>query len=169
MTISDLRLQSEAILILVVSVLVAGSSAFAVLVLNLWIDASTLQDWAQHNQTIQQMSPTIRWSIAHLHLIAAGLLAWSLAGIATGLGLLKAKRLARYGVWLWVAGILLWSIWNLAIMWAMPSHSGQQAWQIAAAQQQQLATLLSYALLVLLNGLALYLLWRSERYFLKMV
>lgn len=169
MTISHSRLQSEAILILVVSVLVASSSAVAVLVLHLWIDASTLQDWAQHNQTIQQMSPMIRWSIAHVHLIAGGLLAWSLAGIATGLGLLKAKPLARYGVWLWVGGILLWSIWNLAIMWAIPRHTGQQVWQIAAAQQQQVATLLSYAVLALLNGLALYLLWRSERYFLKVV
>ena len=137
--------------------LVASSSTLALLLLYLLVDATTLQDWAQHNQTIQQLSPTIRWSIAHLHLIAGWLLAWSLAGIATGLGLLKTKPLARYGVWLWMVGIWLWSIWNIVLMWGAS----------APIHQQTLATLVAYAVMGLLQGVALYVLWRSERYFLQ--
>ena len=157
MTISQTHLHLEATLILVVSMLVASSSTLALLLLYLLVDATTLQDWAQHNQTIQQLSPTIRWSIAHLHLIAGGLWAWSLAGIATGLGLLKTKPLARYGVWLWMVGIWLWSIWNIVLMWGAsdPIH------------QQTLAILVAYAVMGLLQGVALYVLWRSERYFLQ--
>jgi hypothetical protein len=158
-------LQSWAILILVLSLVVGSSAALALLVLSLLIEPNRLHDWAIGNHTIQQMSPIIRWSIAHLHLIAVALLVWSSAGVSTAVGLLKVKSWARYGVWLWVAGMVLWSGWNIAILWAIPSQTGPQAWQIAAAQQQQLTMLLSYALMGGLNGLALLLLWRCERYF----
>lgn len=167
--LSHSPLQSWAILILVISVLVGSSAALALWVLSIWIEPSRLAAWVQSNQTIQHLSPLIRWSIAHLHVIAGALLAWSVAGVITALGLLKSRTWVRYGVWLWVAGIVLWSGWNLAMMAAIPRDTGQQAWQIAAAQQQQLAMLVSLALIGLLNGLALSVLWRSERYFLKSV
>jgi hypothetical protein len=157
-------LQSWAILILVLSLVVGSSAALALLVLSLLIEPNLLHDWANGNQTIQQMSPIIRWSIAHLHLITGALLVWSIVGVTTAVGLLKVKSWTRYGVWLWVAGIVLWSGWNVAMMWDIPSQTGQQAWQIATAQQQ-LTMLLSYALIGVFNGLALFLLWRCERYF----
>jgi uncharacterized membrane protein len=112
MTISQTHLHLEATLILVVSMLVASSSTLALLLLYLLVDATTLQDWAQHNQTIQQLSPTIRWSIAHLHLIAGWLLVmvarWD---VSTAVGLTQGQisgRAMAYGCgW---RGSVLWSM-----------------------------------------------------------